>query len=236
MHDLTTIDGLLLVISDKPDAERDAVADVWQHAGGEVLRLGRFWEPPPLDRTRVRLYGAETFCQVVAQKLDLELVSPPDDWLVQLPAAFAKRTIARTTLAAAHAFPAFVKSMIPKLIPSRVYASAAELHAAAIGAEPATVLIVSDIVELVAEVRSWVLDGEVVSAAAYEGDVSNALLAEACTFLAGVPCVSPCVVDVGRTVRGEWLVIEANAAWGAGLNGCNPHAAACCIARATRAR
>ena len=223
--------GLLLVISDKPDVERDAVADAWEAAGGEVLRLARFWEPPDVDRERVRLYGAETFCQVVAQKLALSLVSPPDDWLVHLPRTFAKRTILHTTLASTFAFPAFVKSMIPKLIPSRVYASAGDLHAAARGAEPDTALIVSEIVELVAEVRAWILDGEVLSLAAYEG---NAPLDEARAFAATVPCISPCVVDVGLTDAGEWLMIEANAAWGAGLNGCDPHAAARCIARATR--
>jgi hypothetical protein len=224
---------MLLVISDKPDVERDAVADAWQRAGGEVLRLARFWEPPALDRSRVRLYGAETFCQVVAQKLDLELVSPSDDWLVHLPRAFTKRTIMRTTLAGADTFPAFVKSMIPKLIPSRVYESSDELRAASTGAEPETTLILSEIVELVAEVRTWILDGEVLAAAAYEGDAN---LEDARRFAATVPCISPCVVDAGLTAAGEWLVIEANAAWGAGLNGCDPDAAARCIARATRPR
>jgi hypothetical protein len=45
---------------------------------------------------------------------------------------------------------------------------------------------------------------------------------------------SPCVVDLGLTDDRGWVVIEANAAWGAGLNGCDPVAAAHCIAVATR--
>ena len=57
---------LTLVISDKPDLERDAVAEVWSAAGGEVLRLGRFWEPPAIDPRRARVYGADAFCHVVA--------------------------------------------------------------------------------------------------------------------------------------------------------------------------
>lgn len=39
--DLDTRD-LTLVIFDKADPERDAVASAWTSAGGDVLRLGRF--------------------------------------------------------------------------------------------------------------------------------------------------------------------------------------------------
>lgn len=72
------------MIPDKPDIERDAVADVWSVTGSDVLRLGRFWDPPALDLQRVRLYGGDSYCQVLAQKLGLMLMSPPDDWLLQL--------------------------------------------------------------------------------------------------------------------------------------------------------
>ena len=41
------------------------------------------------------------------------------------------------------------------------------------------------------------------------------------------------VLDVGLLESGEWVFIEANAAWGAGLNGCDPHAVLSCIAAAT---
>ena len=61
--------GLTLVIPDKPDVERDAVAASWHAQGGTVLRLGRFWEPPALDVATIRVYGNETFALVLAQKL-----------------------------------------------------------------------------------------------------------------------------------------------------------------------
>ena len=32
---------ITLIISDKPDVERDFVAEAWRARGGEVLRLGR---------------------------------------------------------------------------------------------------------------------------------------------------------------------------------------------------
>lgn len=229
-HDLT------LVISEKPDPERDAVAAAWEAGGGEVLRLGRFWEPPPLDPGGVRVYGADAFCQVLAQKLGLTLVTPPDDLLLKLSPGVLKRpvTAAKVDEVGRIAFPKFVKSYIPKIIRSRVYASEADLVGELRGLEPTTELLVSEVVELDAEARSWVLDGEVLSIACYEGDAdlgAARALATAAGREAGVP--SPCVVDVGLTRDRGWIVIETNAAWGAGLNGCDAVAAARCIAQAS---
>jgi hypothetical protein len=230
------VNGLTLVISDKPDLERDAVAAVWEAAGGEVLRLGRFWEPPPLAPDRVRVYGADAFCQVLAQKLALSLVSPADDHLLQLSSGVVKRSIraAKVGEVAAIAVPAFVKSYIPKLIRSRVYVSSSDLVGELHGLEPTTELLVSEIVELEAEARSWVLDGEVVAIACYEGDADLVPARVLATAAAREPAIpSPCVIDVGLTRDRGWIVIEANAAWGAGLNGCDALAAARCIARAS---
>jgi hypothetical protein len=228
---------LILVISDKPDPERDAVAAAWVAAGGEVLRLGRFWEPPPLAAERVRVYGADTFCQVVAQKLALTLVGPADDLLLRLSPSVVKRTIRAATAGeiASIDFPVFVKSYIPKLIRSRVYASQSDLAGELHGVEPATELLVSEILELEAEARAWVLDGEVVSIACYDGDEELGPASALASAAAHEPVVpSPCVIDVGLTRDRGWIVIEANAAWGSGLNGCEARAAARCIARATR--
>lgn len=230
--------GLTLVISDKPDVERDAVADVWSAAGGDVLRLGRFWDPPALHAARVRVYGADTFAQVLAQRLGLSLSSPPDDVLVRLSPTVTKRAVRACALAAAAtiAFPSFVKSFIPKLIRSRVYASLADLLAETHGLEPDVELVVSEVVFFLSEVRAWTLDGEVCSIACYEGsaDLADArMLASAVAQDPSVPAA--CVIDVGLTTDRGWVVIETNAAWGAGLNGCEPLAAAACIARATSA-
>lgn len=231
-HDLT------LVISDKPDPERDAVAAAWEAGGGGILRLGRFWDPPSLDPHRVRVYGAETFCQVLAQKLGVTLVSPPDDLLRTMSLDVVKRSLVSATVGqlGAIAFPRFVKSSVPKLIRSRVYASEAELVSELRGLAPSVELLASEVVDLAAEARSWVLDGEVLSIACYEGaaDLNAArTLVTAAARDPGVP--SSCVIDVGLTHDRGWLVIEANAAWGAGLNGCDAVAAARCIAQASYA-
>jgi hypothetical protein len=228
---------LTLVITDKTDVERDAVAEAWSAAGGDVLRLGRFWDPPALDPKRVRVYGADSYCQVLAQKLGLVLVSPPDDLLLHLARTLTKRALRGTTLAEAESltFPAFIKTFTPKLIRSRVYESAADLAAEARGLESDTALLVSEIVTFVAEARSWLLGAEVLSIACYEGDVDVAIARELAAASGRDPAMtSPCVVDLGLTDDRGWLVIEANATWGAGLNGCDPVAAAQCIMMATR--
>ena len=62
----------ILIIPEKADIERDAVADVWQEQGGKVLRLGKFWQPPELDPCKVHVYGNHTFCLVLQQKLKLK--------------------------------------------------------------------------------------------------------------------------------------------------------------------
>ena len=185
----------------------------------------------------MRVYGADSYCQVLAQKLGLVLLSPPDDLLLHLAPALTKRGLQGSTLAAAGtlAFPAFIKTFVPKLIRSRVYESAADLAAEARGLEPNTALIVSEIVRFVAEARSWLLDAEVLSLACYEGDVDVTIARELAAAIGRDPAMtSPCVVDLGLTDDRGWLTIEANAAWGAGLNGCDPVAAARCIAMATR--
>ncbi len=106
--------GLNLLISDKPDVERDALADAFAKAGGTVHRLGRFWEPPHLDPASVRVYGADTFCLVLQQKLGFDLCSPADDLLLKVPPQFLRRQLAQRTLGEAlQSLPAFVKPSRP---------------------------------------------------------------------------------------------------------------------------
>jgi len=56
---------LNLLISDKNDIERDALAAAFASRGGAVHRLGRFWDPPLFDPATVRVYGADSFCLVL---------------------------------------------------------------------------------------------------------------------------------------------------------------------------
>src|SRR4051812_29614614 len=128
--DLSRSLGMLVVPTGR-DPERDQVVAAWAAANGDVTRVARFWEPPPLPNRRVRLYGNDTFCLVLAQLLDLALVSPPDDFLLHLSPRLLGRTVSAIALADAPSlsFPRFVKPMVPKAFAARVYEDAGSLAA-----------------------------------------------------------------------------------------------------------
>lgn len=215
--------GLNLLISDKPDVERDALADAFAQGGGEVHRLGRFWDPPVFDPATVRVYGADSFCLVLQQKLGFALCSPADDLLLQVPPRFLQRQIARRTLAEALiSLPAFVKPVTPKQFRGAVYSSPEELSAECRGLPPDTAILVAEPVTLTAEVRSFVLEGQVLDAAIYEktGALADAI-ALTTELVKAIALPRAVVVDVGFVAGRGWAVVEFNAAWGAGLNGCN---------------
>jgi ATP-grasp domain-containing protein len=228
--------GLTLVIPEKHDAERASVAEAWRRAGGEVVTLGRFWEPPALDPASVRCYGNDTFCLVLAQKLNLTLISPADDFLRFVPPDLLKRALSFTTLAIALTlpFPAFVKPMTPKQFAGRVFNDADALRQETEGLPAETPVMISEIVEIVAEARTFVVNRRVASRAIYEGEASESMLAALRDLPTAAPDEEPIVIDWACIAGKGWAVLEANAAWGAGLNGCDPVAVLPCIERATR--
>lgn len=232
------VDDLILVIPTKPDSERDAVASAWELAGGTVERLERFWEPPPLPRERVRLYGPDTFALVVAQKLEIEVAEPDPYAVVKCPGELLGRTVSveRLANAAGFSYPCFLKPVVPKQFGARVFVSHEELEAETQGLEDTTEVLRSEVVTITAEARSFVLDGVVQSCSLYEGTGDVDVAAKTCERVAmAVDFPRASVLDVGLLENGDWVFIEANAAWGAGLNGCDAHQVLACIATASRA-
>ena len=226
---------LTLVIPDKPDLERDAVAEAWCARGGNVLRLGRFWEPPVLDATQVRVYGNDTFCLVLAEKLGLDLISPADELVRHVPPELLGREVTILTLEEASdaAFPAFVKPVTPKQFSGKVYGTRSDLDQETRGLPRETAVIRSEVVRFEAEARAFVLDGRVLDLSVYEGqaDAPHDLLDE---LLVRVATPVACVLDAGLVSGVGWAFLEANAAWGAGLNGCDAALVLPCIERASR--
>jgi hypothetical protein len=217
--------GLQLVIPDKADPEREAVATAWGDRGGEVIRVGRFWDPPMLDPSRVRVYGNDTFCLVLQQKLGLRLTSPADGLIFTVPPSGLGRSLHGATLADLHrlAFPVFVKPLVPKLFRAAVFLSPAQVWAECTGLPNDTEVIVSEVVAFVAEARCFILNGRVLDCAVYEGSANADQAAAFAQSLArDLPGPSVYVMDVGLVPGTGWVVIEFNAAWGAGLNGCDP--------------
>jgi ATP-grasp domain, R2K clade family 2 len=217
--------GLNLLISDKPDLERDSVAESFASHGGAVHRIGRFWDPPVFDPPTVRVYGADSFCLVLQQKLGLSLCSPDDQLLLRAPFDYLKRQITHRVLAESSAitFPSFVKPVVPKQFRGAVYRSSTELAAECRDLSPDAEIFVSESVAFSAEARTFVLDGRVLDTAVYEGEREEAGAGAFVTALArAISLPLTVVVDVGFIVGQGWAVIEFNSAWGSGLNGCDP--------------
>lgn len=233
------LSGMRLLIPDKTDPERDAVANVWQLMGGTVVPVGKFWEfPIEFEKKAAVLYGNHIFCLVLAQRLGLNLLSPADDILTTLGQEWLHRAVEKGTIqdAACYQYPCFIKPMAPKLFTAGIFKSHKELLAQCQDLAADTAIIRSDIVTILSEARLFVLHNTVVTSAIYEG---NASLTDANEFAKDFlnkhdQCLPHSfVLDVGLLDNNRWAIIEFNASWGAGLNGCDPGAAALCIATAT---
>jgi hypothetical protein len=165
------IDSILLIPA-KPDEERDSLADAWIGLGGDVKRIDEFWINPEVGNEKVALYGNETFCLVLSQVLGKNLVTVKDDIIVELDKKWTKRelnvcTIEECLLAT---FPKFVKSVIPKVIPARVYPTRDEFLSAKGQCDLTEMVIVSSKIEIKREVRVFALNNSISDLSFYEGD------------------------------------------------------------------
>lgn len=217
----------ILLIPEKSDTERDLVASTWVEKGGEVLRIGKFWERPNIHSQRVTIYGNDTFSLVLAQILELKLMLPKDEIIGEIDIKWTKRQVDVLAISegSASLFPTFIKPVNPKTFTSKIYKNYHDFLQETDGIQPEEKIIQSDIVSIDSEVRAFVLNGEILDSAVYEG---SADLREATEFLndflADVPTHLPksSVVDAGHHHSLGWFIIEFNASWGAGLNSCDP--------------
>ncbi|MFD9123458.1 ATP-grasp domain-containing protein [Kitasatospora sp. NPDC059571] len=183
-------------------------------------------------------YGGPLAGARLAGRLGFALLEPVDDWLAELPEEFTGRDIRSATVADARALdePTFVKPPRDKTFPAGVYADGSRLPA---GLDPATPVLLSEVVTFEAEYRLFLLDGRIATAGRYavfgrldprplrtdERDrAARATLAEITGFVdrliaaAGHTLPSAVVLDVGRLLDPyraghRWAVVEANMAW-----------------------
>ena len=213
---------------------------LWKAAGNLGWHTERLtqWRIPEHVRSLPDpiLYGEALFGPMLAEQLGIALLIPPEDWLVRLPHEYKSRQISLTTLGQARGIdaPAFVKPPNDKSFPASVYRGS-ELPGDYADDMP---VLVSDVVTWEVEFRCFVLDRKLMTYSVYSrfgelqresGFVSSAAENQAVeqfmtTLLADsrVDLPQATVVDVGYIAGSGWACVEQNAAWGAGIYGCDP--------------
>jgi hypothetical protein len=216
---------------------------LWQACITEKWQVTRAhgWRVPDIPPEEVVVYGEPLFALHVAQTLGLRLQEPPVDWLPRLPLRWRGREVRLTTLAEARAVSArsFIKPAEEKCFEARVYASGAELPSPGPLPESLPVLV-QEVVDWSTEFRCFVADRKVETVSAYwrggqpakteDGlwTASDTELERARHFCesvlndSSVPVPEAVAMDVGVIQNRGWAVIECNAAWGAGIYGCDP--------------
>jgi hypothetical protein len=213
---------------------------LWRAAtaiGWAVHRLSS-WRIPDELRTVEEpvLYLEALLGPTIAGEFGLRLDEPPIDWLPTLPREFRQRDIRLTTLAEARTLtaPWFIKPPNDKSFPARV-CTGAQLPPEF---DPKMPVLVSEVVRWEKEFRAFILDrrARTISVYARAGELQrdNGFAqfpeeqAQAEAFLQSlladprVDLPRACVIDVGVVENRGWAVVEQNAAWGAGIYGCDP--------------
>ncbi|MCB8901066.1 MULTISPECIES: ATP-grasp domain-containing protein [unclassified Streptomyces] len=177
-------------------------------------------------------YGGPVAAARLADQLGFALLEPADDWLAELPEEFTGREVRAATVLDAWAIerPTFVKPPRDKSFPADVYADGSRLPA---GLDPATPVLLSEVVTFAAEYRLFLLDGQIATGSRYAVfgrldphplDRHGPIAAEIDEFVdrlvaaAGSALPSAVVVDVGQVLDTyrpghRWAVVEANMAW-----------------------
>lgn len=215
---------------------------LWKAAGASGWACERLagWRIPDHLKTLDApvLYGEALFGPDLAEQLGIRLLSPPEDWLVRLPHEYRLREIHLSTLGKARQIgtPHFIKPPNDKSFPASVY----------IGSElpteydDSTAVLVSEVVSWEKEFRCFILNRQLKTFSVYsrhgqlqneagfassdEEDHAVGSFIERLLQDSRVDLPHATVVDVGLIEGQGWACVEQNAAWGAGIYGCNPSA------------
>jgi hypothetical protein len=228
----------LLLIPEKVDAERNSLAQSWVKNGGQVLYVGKFWIKPETHNKRITIYGNDTFVLVLAQVLNLNLLSTKDEEIASIDFRFVKRNLDIVSVNQVNQiqFPKFLKPVKPKLFKAQVFPSIKDLNEVIESFEKEELLICSEIIEIEKEIRAFILNQKIMDLAYYEGNGELALPKDfISSFLENskISLPSSFVLDIGWNQKQGWFIIEVNSSWGAGLNSCHPDKVLKCIREAT---
>jgi hypothetical protein len=105
------------------------------------------------------------------------------------------------------------------------------------GLEQDTQVLASEIVRFEAEARAFVAEQRLLDCQIYEGtrglQGADGFIR---SFLQETRLPVSCVIDVGFIQEKGWAIVEGNASWGSGLNGCDARCVLQAIALATTAK
>lgn len=233
----------LLLVPEKADEETEAVVNAWKKKGGEVKRLGKYWvKEDDLSGKKIAIYGNQTFALILAQVYHKDLVSPDEALIARLEERWIKRKIRLIQIGdlAQADFPVFVKPLVPKLFTAGVYPTKERFDAMVGQLDGSESILVSEVIaDISAEVRAYVMGGDLKDMAFYEGfgslnDCREFLIGFLENYKDQLPEVL--VVDLAYSEHSGWFILEFNACWGAGLNHCRAEKVISCIISATRNR
>jgi len=146
--------------TDSDDFWRAAVAEGWN-----VHRAVRYAAPEGAENACV--YGEVAFCDMMAERMNLGLLEPANDWLGTLPPELLKRDIWCGTVADLDRVTSrsFVKPANDKVFSFGVYERGDDVPVKWV--DPVCPIIVSEVVAFDIEVRLHLLDHEIVQASQY---------------------------------------------------------------------
>jgi hypothetical protein len=237
-----------LILTPRYSEDSQALWKAASQLGWSIERL-KGWRAPDHWRSidEAVLYVEALFGPTIASQLGIRLLNPAEDWLVRLPMEYKLRRIEMTTLGEARKrdLAAFIKPPNDKSFPAAVY----------LGRDLPTeydedmAVLVSDVVVWSMEFRCFLLNRNLLTYSIYArgGEIQRESLFQSTPdenhdleqFVAGliadprVDLPAAAVVDVGYIEGRGWACVEQNAAWGAGIYGCDPSLALEVIRRAS---
>lgn len=237
-----------------PRYTEDSIS-LWRAAkelGWKVERLQSWRVTENLVDSKFVIYGEAFFAAIVSESLEIMLIEPTFDWLVNLPLKYLKRQIQYKTLGQLEKIEGkiFIKPADDKCFRAKVY-EPGEIIPSADLLPNNTPILISEVVDWVSEFRSFIIDRQLATISIYarngktaQNDEGNWVvyedeITEAKTFLdnflADPEVVLPpsVVVDIGFIADRGWAVIEANPSWGSGIYGCDPYEVLKVISRAS---
>ncbi len=239
---------MILVLGQRYSNDARILSQAASMQGWEVVKLNSSTVPDDLLNKECRVYAEGFLVEHVAQALELSLLRPADDGLVNLEPDFLQRKVmfSRAADFKPLSVPAFIKPADQKLFAARVYAPNEPIPGLEV-LQPDDPILVSNVVEFVREYRFFILGRTVRTGSiywledrtpdvpvGYEGE-GDSLWVDAISFAqrvctkSSVELVDSFVLDVGLLDTGAWAVIEFNPTWASGIYGCDPFGVLECL-------